>query len=131
MNMKVEEGAVILTKFAVLLDEFGIKNEIEFDLIPKLKLYGDRQLTTLSRALYPITSITNEYVSVKGVRSESEGLYSIDPKILSDKFRKEEITNMLREIRDKVVRDVLFIIDNQEDQELERFRNLLKEHSGQ
>ena len=106
-----------------------IKNEIENDLIPKLKLHGDKQLTTLSRALYPITSVTNEYVSVKGIRSESEGLYSIDSKILSDKFRKEEITNMLREIRDKVVRDVLYIIDEQEDQELDRFKSLLKEHS--
>ena len=129
MSMKVEEGVVILTKFAVLLDEFGIKNEIENDLIPKLKLYGDKQLTTLSKALYPIISITNEYVSVKGIRSEAEGLYSIDPRILSDKFRKEEITNMLREIRDKVVRDVLHIIEIQEDQELERFKRLLKEHS--
>ena len=129
MDMKVEEGAVILTKFAVLLDEFGIKNEIENDLIPKLKLYEDKQLTTLSRALYPITSITSEYVSVKVIRSESEGLYSIDPKILSDKFKKEEITNMLREIRDRVVRDVLYIIEIQEDQELERFKRLLKEHS--
>ena len=129
MDMKVEEGAVILTKFAVLLDEFGIKNEIENDLIPKLKLYGDKQLTTLSRALYPITSITNEYVSVKGIRSESEGLYSIDPKILSDKFRKEEITNMLREIRDKVVSNVLHIIDVQENKELEKFKSLLKEYS--
>ena len=129
MDMKVEEGAVILTKFVVLLDEFGIKNEIENDLIPKLKLYGDKQLTTLSRALYPITSITNEYVSVKGIRSESEGLYSIDPKILSDKFRKEEITNMLREIRDKVVSNVLHIIDVQENKELEKFKSLLKEYS--
>ena len=58
--MKVEEGVVILTKFAVLLDEFGIKNEIENDLIPKLKLYGDKQLTTLSKALYPIISINYE-----------------------------------------------------------------------
>ena len=68
-------------------------------------------------------------MSVKGIRSESEGLYSIDPKILSDKFKKEEITNMLREIRDRVVRDVLYIIEIQEDQELERFKRLLKEHS--
>ena len=129
MDMKVEEGTVILTKFAVLLDEFGIKNEIENDLIPKLKLYGDKQLTTLSRALYPITSITNEYVSVKGIRSEAEGLYSIDPRILSDKFRKEEITNMLREIRDSVVSNVLHIIDVQENKELEKFKSLLKEYS--
>lgn len=131
MSMKVEEGAVILTKFAVLLDEFGIKNDIGSDLIPKLKLYDDNQLITLSKALHPIILITNEYVSVKEIWSESEGRYSVGSKILSKKFRTEEITNMLREIRDKVVRDVLFIIDNQEDQELERFRNLLKEHSGQ
>ncbi len=129
MSMKVEEGAVLLTKFAVLLDEFGIKNDIKSELIPKLKLYSDDQLITLSDELYPIISITNEYVSVKETWSESEGRYSVGPKILSKKFRTEEIVNMLRKIHDKVVSNVLHIIEVQENKELEKFKSLLKEYS--
>ncbi len=129
MSMKVEEGAVLLTKFAVLLDEFGIKNDIKSELIPKLKLYSDDQLITLSDELYPIISITNEYVSVKEIWSESEGRYSVGPKILSKKFRTEEIVNMLRKIHDKVVSNVLHMIEVQENKELEKFKSLLKEYS--